>query len=79
MSNLLTKTELARLTGAPADNPEAQKQILDANRIPYVRRRDGSPAVTWDIVNQATLARGVSTPAARGANLPAKFKLPRAS
>ncbi|WP_346839779.1 DUF4224 domain-containing protein [Microbulbifer sp. SAOS-129_SWC] len=79
MSNLLTKAEIARLTGAPADNPEAQKQVLDANRIPYVRRRDGRPALTWDMVNQAALARVNSTPAANGSTLPSGFKLPIAS
>ncbi|WP_043316633.1 DUF4224 domain-containing protein [Microbulbifer sp. HZ11] len=79
MSKLLTKTEIARLTGAPVDNPEAQKQVLDANRVPYFRRKDGSPALTWDVVNQALLARGASTPAANGANLPPGFKLPQAS
>lgn len=79
MSQLLTKSEIAKLTGAPINNPEAQKQVLDANRIPYVRRRDGSPALTWDIVNQAVLARGASKTVAGGANLPPGFNLPGAN
>ncbi|MFI2810183.1 DUF4224 domain-containing protein [Microbulbifer sp. JSM ZJ756] len=77
MSTLVTKAELVRLTGA--NTPEAQKQVLDANRIPYVRRRDGQLSLTWDMVNQAALARINSTPAANGANLPPGFKLPEAS
>jgi hypothetical protein len=36
MSKLLTKAEIAKLTGAPINSPEA-------NRIPFVRRRDGAP------------------------------------
>lgn len=77
MSKLLTKAEIAKLTGAPINNPEAQKQILDANRIPYVRRRDGYPALTWDVVTQALLARGASATTPGGATLPAGFKLPK--
>lgn len=77
MSKLLTKTELSRLTGA--SQPEAQKQVLDANRIPYVRRKDGQLSLTWDMVNQAALARISSTPAANSSTLPAGFKLPKAS
>ncbi|WP_444893407.1 DUF4224 domain-containing protein [Microbulbifer sp. TRSA001] len=75
MSKLLTKTEIGRLTGVGADNIEEQKRILEANRIPYVRRKDGSPALTWEMVNQATLSRGESKPNASGINLPAGFNL----
>lgn len=75
MNNLLTKAEIAKLTGAPMNNPEAQKQVLDANRIPYVRRRDGYPALTWDVVTQAVLARSTSS----DVTLPPGFNLARAS
>lgn len=75
MSSLLTKAEIARLTGAPINNPDAQKQVLEANRIPFVRRRDGSPALTWDVVNQALMARGVSTAAVGGVTIPPWFDL----
>ncbi|AWF80515.1 hypothetical protein BTJ40_06660 [Microbulbifer sp. A4B17] len=46
MGNLLTKHEISRLTGAGADNAEEQKRVLDANRIPYVLKKDRSPALT---------------------------------
>lgn len=79
MSQLLTKSEIAKLTGAPINKPEAQKQVLNANRIPYVRRRDGSPALTWEIVNQAVLARSASAKGVGGVSLPPGFKLPGAT
>ncbi|WP_444931545.1 DUF4224 domain-containing protein [Microbulbifer sp. SSSA002] len=79
MSKLLTKTEIGRLTGVGADNIEGQKQILEANRIPYVRRKDGSPALTWEMVNQATLSRGANKPGTPGINLPTGFNLGAAS
>ncbi|MCO1336510.1 DUF4224 domain-containing protein [Microbulbifer sp. OS29] len=66
MSKLLTKTEIGRLTGAGADNIEEQKRILDTNRIPYVRRKDGSPALTWEMVNQAKIMQ-INTPGTGGA------------
>ncbi|WP_366523459.1 DUF4224 domain-containing protein [uncultured Microbulbifer sp.] len=54
MSEILTEAQLRRLTGA--QSPEAQKLVLKENQIPYVRRRDGKPAVTWEMVNQSQLA-----------------------
>jgi hypothetical protein len=77
MSNLLTKAEIARLTGT--SNPEGQKQVLQSNRIPYVRRRDGSVALTWDMVNQAVLARSSSTLATGSVTVPLGFNLPAAA
>ncbi|MFS1524709.1 DUF4224 domain-containing protein [Microbulbifer sp. 2304DJ12-6] len=53
MSEILTDAQLHRLTGAKSS--DAQKLILDENQIPYVRRRDGKPAVTWEMVNQSQL------------------------
>ncbi|WP_444893462.1 hypothetical protein ACJJIE_02695 [Microbulbifer sp. TRSA001] len=79
MGNLLTKHEIARLTGAGAENAEEQKRILDANRIPYVLKKDRSPALTWEMVNQAILARGASKPDLTGVNLPPGFNLGAAS
>ncbi|WP_444890012.1 DUF4224 domain-containing protein [Microbulbifer sp. DLAB2-AA] len=79
MSKLLSKSEIGRLTGAGAENIEEQKRILEANRIPYVRRKDGSPALTWEMVNQATLTRGNSKPSPSGINLPVGFNLGAAS
>ncbi|USD19994.1 DUF4224 domain-containing protein [Microbulbifer variabilis] len=79
MGNLLTKHEIARLTGAGAENAEEQKRILDANRIPYVLKKDRSPALTWEMVNQAILARGASKPDLAGVNLPPGFNLGAAS
>ncbi|WHI46552.1 DUF4224 domain-containing protein [Microbulbifer sp. VAAF005] len=61
MSKLLTKSEIGRLTGVGADNAEAQKKVLDSNRIPYVLKRDHSPALTWEMVNQAKLMQINST------------------
>jgi len=55
MSKLLTKQEIGKLTGAGAENAEEQKRILDKNRIPYVTKKDRSPALTWEMVNQAKL------------------------
>lgn len=75
MSKLLTKHEIARLTGAGVNNTEEQKRVLDANKIPYVLKKDKSPALTWDMVNQATLARSTSKPTLPGANLPEGFNL----
>ncbi|MFA0812958.1 DUF4224 domain-containing protein [Microbulbifer epialgicus] len=75
MSKLLTKQEIGRLTGAPASSARAQMEVLDANRIPYVRRKDGSPALTWEMVNQATLTRNTSKRTSAGANLPTGFNL----
>ncbi|BBM03960.1 DUF4224 domain-containing protein [Microbulbifer sp. GL-2] len=79
MGNLLTKHEIARLTGAAAENAEEQKRILDANRIPYVLKKDRSPALTWEMVNQATLARGATKSGSPGVNLPPGFNLGAAS
>ncbi|QFT54571.1 DUF4224 domain-containing protein [Microbulbifer sp. THAF38] len=67
------------MTGAPVGNMEAQKQTLEANRIPYVSRKDGSPALTWEMVNQATLARGALKLSPTGSNLPEGFNLGAAS
>ncbi|WP_444921861.1 hypothetical protein ACJJID_05730 [Microbulbifer sp. CnH-101-G] len=63
------------MTGASVGKVEALKQILDANRIPYICRKDGSPALTWEIVNQATLARGTSKLSPASSNLPEGFIL----
>ncbi|MCO1334970.1 DUF4224 domain-containing protein [Microbulbifer sp. OS29] len=54
MSEILTDAQLRRLTGAKSS--EAQKLVLEENQIPYVRRKDGTPAVTWAMVNQSKLA-----------------------
>ncbi|WP_299948625.1 DUF4224 domain-containing protein [uncultured Microbulbifer sp.] len=54
MSEILTDAQLHRLTGTKS--PDAQKQVLKENQIPYVRRKDGKPAVTWEMVNQSKLA-----------------------
>ncbi|MEX2964786.1 DUF4224 domain-containing protein [Microbulbifer sp. TYP-18] len=54
MSEILTDAQLRRLTGARS--PEVQKKVLEENQIPYVRRKNGTPAVTWDMVNQSKLA-----------------------
>lgn len=54
MSELLTDAELRRLTGA--SSPEEQKAVLSSNGIPYVWRKNGSPVVTWTMVNQSKLA-----------------------
>lgn len=54
MSEILTDAQLRRLTGS--GSPEEQKRILTENGIPYVRRKNGSPAVTWEMVNQSKLA-----------------------
>ncbi|WP_444884538.1 hypothetical protein [Microbulbifer sp. PSTR4-B] len=55
MSKLLTKYEIGKLTGVGAENIEEQKRVLDSNRIPYVIKKDRSPALTWKMVNQAKL------------------------
>ncbi|MDP5208247.1 DUF4224 domain-containing protein [Microbulbifer sp. 2205BS26-8] len=53
MNEILTETQLRRLTGA--QSPDAQKRVLKDNQIPYVRRKDGKPVVTWEMVNQSQL------------------------
>ncbi|WP_367620064.1 DUF4224 domain-containing protein [Microbulbifer thermotolerans] len=77
MSELLTQSELARLTGTK--DPEVQRQVLNSNRIPYVRRRDGTVAVTWEIVNQSVLARAGSTVSTEAGTLPPGFNLSAAA
>ncbi|WP_226647971.1 DUF4224 domain-containing protein [Microbulbifer variabilis] len=72
MSEILTDAQLRRLTGAKSS--ELQKSVLEENQIPYVRRRDGTPVVTWAMVNQSKLA---SRP--RGKALPLGFNLEAAS
>ncbi|MEX2964681.1 DUF4224 domain-containing protein [Microbulbifer sp. TYP-18] len=54
MSEILTDAQLCRLTGATS--PDLQKLVLEENRIPFVRRKNGTPVVTWTMVNQAKLA-----------------------
>ncbi|WP_444905131.1 hypothetical protein ACJJIU_10585 [Microbulbifer sp. CnH-101-E] len=61
MGKLLTKYEIGKLTGAGAKNVEEQKRVLDKNRIPYVLKKDRSPALTWEMVNQAKLMQINST------------------
>lgn len=68
MSNLLSKSELKALTGA-AESEWAE--ILRRNGIPYVRRKDGLPAVTWEMVNQSQLAKPSRQAIPAGMNLEA--------
>ncbi|WP_299942177.1 DUF4224 domain-containing protein [uncultured Microbulbifer sp.] len=76
MSEILTDTQLHRLTGTKS--PDTQKQVLKENQIPYVRRKDGKPAVTWEMVNQSQLiyknrldSKGVSFQLPTGINMDA--------
>ncbi|MEX2964794.1 DUF4224 domain-containing protein [Microbulbifer sp. TYP-18] len=55
MSEILTDAQLSRLTGVTS--PDLQKLVLEENRIPYVRRKNGSPVVTWVMVNESQLIR----------------------
>ena len=47
---LLSRDELAALTGKAT--PAAQARVLDAMRVPYLRRPDGSPAVSSAVVER---------------------------
>jgi hypothetical protein len=49
MSAFLTVTDVEHLTGAK--RAAFQRRVLDKAGIRYVKRLDGSPALTWEAVN----------------------------
>ena len=51
MSQILTPTELAELTGSKLVNN--QKSILSSHGIGFITRHDGKIITTWDAVQNA--------------------------
>ncbi len=52
---LLTNEEIISLTGA--EKPSKQIQVLERNRISYIGKLNGSPAITWEAVNSAMVVK----------------------
>ena len=52
--SILTPADLEHLTGAK--RAATQRRVLDNAGIRYVRRLDGSPALTWEAVNAVLAA-----------------------
>lgn len=67
MSPLLTPKQLKDLTGTEA--PADQLAWLMENRVPHFKRRDGRPALTWEMVNSAKAVKSDNLP--KGFNLSA--------
>ena len=63
---LLTEGELYKITGSKV--AEQQIRALKQNGIPFVRRLDGKPAVSWGMVNRAQVQ---SAPVSTAMNLAA--------
>lgn len=56
----LTHKELVELTGA--EKPSKQIEVLEANRIRYVKRLNGAPATTWEAVNSVLAPTSIHDP-----------------
>ena len=63
---LLTTGELKKITGSGVASE--QIRVLKDNGIPFVRRLDGTPAVSWGMVNRAQVQ---SAPVSTGMNMAA--------
>lgn len=55
--SLLTPEEMIEVTGA--ERPSKQIEVLEANRIGYIRRINGHPTTTWEAVNSRLIGRSL--------------------
>lgn len=49
MNKLLTPEDLKELTGSPLKSKQCE--ALEQNSVPYFKRPDGRPVVTWEAVS----------------------------